>query len=86
MRADDPERQDSSPSSSAVESSRFGLSRKKLLAGGVDLPQAVGGVEGEDRDVDLRHHLAHEGRGFEVVHALPAKRLCQELSSVTTSP
>ncbi len=48
-----------------------------FLAGGVHLAQSVGGVECEDRDIDLGHHLAHESGGLEILDPLSAEGFCQ---------
>ena len=53
--------------------------REQPRAGAIDELQLCVLVEREDRDVDLRHHLAQERRRFERVEALVAQRLDQRV-------
>ena len=66
----------SRPSSSASPAEQpLGRLAEQPLAGAVDEPQPPALVEGEHRDVDLRHHLAQQRRRLERVEALVAQRL-----------
>ena len=75
-----PLRQSSRSSSVARRpSSRSAGWLEEPRAGAVDELQLVLLVEGEDRDVDLRHHLAQERRRFERVEPLVAQRFDQRV-------
>ena len=60
-------------------SSALRRAAQQALAGAVHELQPLTLVEGEDGDVDLHHHLAQQGRGFERVEALTAKRIGQDV-------
>jgi hypothetical protein len=53
----------------------LGRSAEQPLAGAVQQLERERAVEGEDRDVDLLHHLAQERRGLERAQPLLAQRL-----------
>ena len=53
--------------------------RQQARAGAVDELQLAVLVEGEDRDLDLRHDLAQQRRRFERVEPLVAQRLDQRV-------
>ena len=53
----------------------FGRLAEKPRPCPIDELQLLALVEGEDRDVDLRHDLAQQGRGFERVEPLVPQRL-----------
>ena len=75
-----PSRQSSRPSSSArrPSSALRGLG-EQAGAGAVDELQLAILVEGEHRDLDLRHHLAQQRRRFERVEPLVPQRLDQRV-------
>jgi hypothetical protein len=60
----------------AAEDALGGLVEEELR-GVVGEAELVGGVEGENRDVDFLHHGAEEGGGFEGVEALVLKRAAE---------
>ena len=75
-----PVRQSSRPISSASRpSSRSAGWLSSRAPGAVDELQLLLLVEGEHRDVDLRHHLAQQRRRLERVEALVAQRLDQRV-------
>ena len=66
-------------SSASPPEQPLGRLAEQPRAGAVDELQLVLLVEGEDRDVDLRHHLAQQRRRLERVEALMAQRLDQRV-------
>ena len=64
----------------------LGRRAEQAFAGAVHEPQPLALVEGEDRDVDLRHDRAQQRRRFERAEPLPAQRLGERVDLELTSP